>query len=235
MKRLLTVLIAVLLIISLAACGSNNDKTSTDGTQSDAPLIREDDAPQSTPGAPDTEKPPENFDFASAMAGKGATDTVWGKQDAATRQSIVDSAKEGGYDVSFGADGSMTITDTDGTVIVQQPDGTWVMKDADGQTAQLGGNWPDNEFTRLVPKPGFKLAGASTSEDEFSAAFQSVDVDQIKAYAEQVKASGFTVDAEEEDQNVYGVVVYTYSAYNADGYRVEVTFASGTAGITINK
>ena len=235
MKRLLTVLIAVLLIISLAACGSNNDKTSTDGTQSDAPLIREDDAPQSTPGAPDTEKPPENFDFASAMAGKGATDTVWGKQDAATRQSIVDSAKEGGYDVSFGADGSMTITDTDGTVIVQQPDGTWVMKDADGQTAQLGGNWPDNEFTRLVPKPGFKLAGASTSEDEFSAAFQSVDVDQIKAYAEQVKASGFTVDAEEEDQNVYGVVVYTYSAYNADGYCVEITFANGTSGITISK
>ncbi len=235
MKRLLTVLIAVLLIISLAACGSNNDKTSTDGTQSDAPLIREDDAPQSTPGAPDTEKPPENFDFASAMAGKGATDTVWGKQDAATRQSIVDSAKEGGYDVSFGADGSMTITDTDGTVIVQQPDGTWTMQGEDGQTAQLGGNWPDNEFTRLVPKPGFKLAGASTSEDEFSAAFQSIDVDQIKAYAEQVKASGFTVDAEEEDQNVYGVVVYTYSAYNADGYRVEVTLASGRAGITINK
>jgi len=235
MKRLLTVLIAVLLIISLAACGSNNDKTSTDGTQSDAPLIREDDAPQSTPGAPDTEKPPENFDFASAMAGKGATDTVWGKQDAATRQSIVDSAKEGGYDVSFGADGSMTITDTDGTVIVQQPDGTWTMQGEDGQTAQLGGNWPDNEFTRLVPKPGFKLAGASTSEDEFSAAFQSVDVDQIKAYAEQVKASGFTVDAEEEDQNVYGVVVYTYSAYNADGYCVEITFANGTSGITISK
>ena len=235
MKRLLTVLIAVLLIISLAACGSNNDKTSTNGTQSDAPLIREDDAPQSTPGAPDTEKPPENFDFASAMAGKGATDTVWGKQDAATRQSIVDSAKEGGYDVSFGADGSMTVKDKDGTVFVQSTDGTWTMQGEDGQTAQLGGNWPDNEFTRLVPKPGFKLAGASTSEDEFSAAFQSVDVDQIKAYAEQVKASGFTVDAEEEDQNVYGVVVYTYSAYNADGYCVEITFANGTSGITISK
>lgn len=104
-------------------------------------------------------------------------------QDPAARQQIIDAAKADGFDVSFGADGSMTITDTDGTVIVQQPDGTWVMKDTDGQTAQLGGNWPDNEFTRLVPKPGFKLAGASTSEDEFSAAFQSVDVDQIKAYA----------------------------------------------------
>ena len=59
------------------------------------------------------------------------------------------------------------------------------------------------------------------------------DVDLI--LGGKVKASGFTVDAEEEDQNVYGVVVCTYSAYNEDGYRVEVTFTSGTAGITINK
>lgn len=88
-----------------------------------------------------------------------------------SRQQIIDAAKADGFDVSFGADGSMTVKDKDGTVIVQQPDGTWVMKDADGQTAQLGGNWPDNEFTRLVPKPGFKLAGASTSEDEFPPLF----------------------------------------------------------------
>ena len=51
----------------------------------------------------------------------------------------------------------------------------------------------------------------------------------------KVKASGFTVDAEEEDQNVYGVVVYTYSADNAEGYQVEITFASGTCGITVSK
>ena len=235
MKRLLTVLIAVLLIISLAACGSNNDKTSTDGKQSDAPLIREDDAPHSTPGAPDTEKPPENFDFASAMAGKGATDTVWGKQDAATRQSIVDSAKEGGYDVSFGADGSMTITDTDGTVIVQQPDGTWVMKDADGSSAQFGGEWPENEFTKLVPKPNFDVMGASSDDGSFTVAFSGVEIEQVKAYADKVKAKGFTIDATEESQNVYGVSIYTYTAYNSDGYCVEITFANGTSGITISK
>ena len=225
---ILALIISITLLISLVSC---NNKPSGN-VDDDAPLVRDD----STGSTSAPENNAGNVpDFSAIMAGKGATDTVWGKQDAATRQSIVDSAKEGGYDVSFGADGSMTITDTDGTVIVQQPDGTWVMKDADGQTAQLGGNWPDNEFTRLVPKPGFKLAGASTSEDEFSAAFQSVDVDQIKAYAEQVKASGFTVDAEEEDQNFYGLVVYTYLAYNADGYCVEITFANGTSGITISK
>lgn len=225
---ILALIVSITLLISLVSC-SNKPSGNVDD---DAPLVRDD----STGSTSAPENNAGNVpDFSAIMAGNGGTDTVWGMQDPAVRQQIIDAAKADGIDVSFGADGSMTVKDKDGTVIVQQPDGTWVMKDADGQTAQLGGNWPDNEFTRLVPKPGFKLAGASTSEDEFSAAFQSVDVDQIKAYAEQVKASGFTVDAEEEDQNFYGVVVYTYLAYNADGYCVEITFANGTSGITISK
>ena len=226
--RILALIVSITLLISLVSC-SNKPSGNVDD---DAPLVRDDstgstsapennagNVPDDAPLVPDdgtggTAAAENNAcnvpDFSAMMAGNGGTDTVWGMQDPAARQQIIDAAKADGIDVSFGADGSMTITDTDGTVIVQQPDGTWVMQGEDGQTAQLGGNWPDNEFTRLVPKPGFKLAGASTSEDEFSAAFQSVDVDQIKAYAEQVKASGFTVDAEEEDQNVYGFVVYTY-------------------------
>ena len=222
---ILALIVSITLLLSLVSC-SNKPSGSVDD---DAPLVRDDStsAPENNAG--------NVPDFSAIMAGNGGTDTVWGLQDPAARQRIIDSAKADGFDVSFGADGSMTVKDKDGTVFVQKPDGTWTMQGGDGQTAQLGGDWPNNEFTRLVPKPGFKLAGASTSDDEFSAAFQSVNVDQVKAYAEQVKASGFTVDAEEEDQNVCGVVVYTYSAYDADGYRVEVTFASGTAGITISK
>ena len=225
---ILALIVSITLLISLVSC-SNKPSGSVDD---DAPLVRDD----STGSTSAPENNAGNVpDFSAIMAGNGGTDTVWGMQDPAARQRIIDAAKADGFDVSFGADGSMTVKDKDGTVFVQSTDGTWTMQGKDGQAAQLGGDWPDNEFTRLVPKPGFKLAGASTSENEFSAAFQSVAVDQIKAYAVQVKASGFTVDAEEEDQNVYGVVVYTYSAYNANGYRVEVTFASGTAGITINK
>ena len=225
---ILALIVSITLLISLVSC-SNKPSGSVDD---DAPLVRDD----STGSTSAPENNAGNVpDFSAIMAGNGGTDMVWGMQDPAARQQIVDAAKADGFDVSFGADGSMTVKDKDGTVFVQKPDGTWTMQGGDGQTAQLGGDWPDNEFTRLVPKPGFKLAGASTSDDEFSAAFQSVNVDQVKAYAEQVKASGFTVDAEEEYQKVYWVVVYTYSAYDADGYRVEVTFASGTAGITISK
>ena len=225
---ILALIVSITLLISLVSC-SNKPSGNVDD---DAPLVRDD----STGSTSAPENNAGNVpDFSAIMAGKGATDTVWGKQDAATRQSIVDSAKEGGYDVSFGADGSMTITDTDGTVIVQQPDGTWVMKDADGQTAQLGGNWPENEFTKLVPKPNFDVMGASSDDGSFTVAFSGVEIEQVKAYADKVKAKGFTIDATEESQNVYGVSIYTYTAYNSDGYCVEITFANGTSGITISK
>lgn len=226
--EILALIISITLLISLVSC---NNKPSGN-VDDDEPLVRDD----STGSTSAPENNAGNVpDFSEIMAGKGATDTVWGKQDAATRQSIVDSAKEGGYDVSFGADGSMTITDTDGTVIVQQPDGTWVMKDADGSSAQFGGEWPENEFTKLVPKPNFDVMGASSDDGSFTVAFSGVEIEQVKAYADKVKAKGFTIDATEENQNVYGVSIYTYTAYNSDGYCVEITFANGTSGITISK
>ena len=228
LSGILALIVSITLLISLVSC-SNKPSGNVDD---DAPLVRDD----STGSTSAPENNAGNVpDFSAIMSGKGATDTVWGKQDAATRQSIVDSAKEGGYDVSFGADGCMTITDTDGTVIVQQPDGTWVMKDADGSSAQFGGEWPENEFTKLVPKPNFDVMGASSDDGSFTVAFSGVEIEQVKAYADKVKAKGFTIDATEESQNVYGVSIYTYTAYNSDGYCVEITFANGTSGITISK
>ena len=108
-------------------------------------------------------------------------------------------------------------------------------REEEGPGIPFGGDWPDNEFTRLVPKPDFRSVAASASDDEFTAAFLSVTVDKIKAYAEKIKKSGFTVDAEEEDQNVYGIAIYSYTAYNDEGYCVELSFASGTGGLTISK
>ena len=98
-----------------------------------------------------------------------------------------------------------------------------------------GSEWPDNEFTRLVPAPDFKLMTSFTDEDEFTAAFQSLEVSQIKTYAQKVKKSGFTIDAEEESQEVYGIVVYTYTAYNEEGYCVQISFASGNGAVAISR
>ncbi len=178
---------------------------------------------------------PDIYSIISGVSGNAGDGTVWGLQDPAVRQRIIDSAKANGFEVSFGPDGTMTVKDGDGSVFEQGSDGTWSQQNDNGQGAQIGGEWPDNEFTRLLPRPDFPLSGSALTESDFTAAFNSVDVDSIRAYADRVKAKGFTVDAEETDQNVYGVTLYTYSAYNDEGYQVEITFASGTCGVTVSK
>ena len=161
MKRLLTILLSGLLILSLAACGGGGGEQSGND-----PLTRDDGGTQQTQGGTENSgNTAPDIDFGAIMAGNGATDTVWGQQDAATRQAILDAAKEDGLDASFGADGSLTIKDPEsGETYVQKPDGTWTFQSEDGGEAQLGGNWPDNEFTKLLPKPGFALMAANTDD-----------------------------------------------------------------------
>lgn len=98
-----------------------------------------------------------------------------------------------------------------------------------------GGEWPDNEFTQQVPKPAFRIFGASGEDDSFGVIFASVSVDELKAYAEQVRAAGFTIDEEVQDQNTMGVAVYTLSAKNESGYTVSLAYAAGSCSMTIEK
>ena len=235
--KFFALLLVLTLVFTLAACGNgNNDDPSGSQQGTNAPLNREDDTSSTdNQGGENSTVNPEDIDFASIMAGNGATDVVWGKQDEATKQAIIADAKKDGVDVSFGTDGSMTVVDTDGTTMVQKPDGTWVVKDEDGGEGQIGGDWPDNEFTKLIPKPDFELFGANTETDSFSAAFTSATIEQIRAYAAKVKAAGFNINEEVEDQEAMGMVIYSFTAENADGYTVEITFANGTSSLSISK
>ena len=176
-----------------------------------------------------------NIDIGAIMSGNGSTDTIYGQLDEASKQQIISDLAKDGYEASFGADGSMTIVDPDGTTMVQKPDGTWVVKDEDGGEGQLGGDWPDNEFTKLIPKPDFELFAANTETDSFSVAFTSATVEQIRDYVTKVKAAGFNIDEEVEDQEMMGMVIYSFTAENADGYTIEITSANGTSSITISK
>lgn len=230
-------------MLALTACNGGADKggnTTAATVDDDPPLTRVDRSEETTKSAEndDTEAAPAQTaanlpDFSAIVAGNGSSSTVWGQLDASAKQEIIAAAKAEGYDVTFDEDGRMTIKGGDGVDFVQNADGTWNVKTEDGNVVQYGGNWPDNAFTRLIPKPDFPLLAANTSENEFTVAFQNVTVDQIRAYAAKLKACGFTIDAEEEDQTTYGVVIYTYSAYHADGYYVDLSFAAGQCGLTI--
>ena len=43
------------------------------------------------------------------------------------------------------------------------------------------------------------------------------------------------INEEVEDQEVMGMVIYSFTAENADGYTVEITSANGTSSLSISK
>ena len=241
LTKLLALLLALTLVFTLAACGnSNNNDPSGSQQGTNAPLNREDDTSSTNNqgGTQSGNNDPSNvgnIDIGSITSGNGSTDTIYGQLDEASKQQIISDLAKDGYEASFGADGSMTIVDPDGTTMVQKPDGTWVVKDEDGGEGQIGGDWPDNEFTKLIPKPDFELFAANTETDSFSVAFMSATIEQIKDYAAKVKAAGFNINEEVEDQEVMGMVIYSFTAENADGYTVEITSANGTSSLSISK
>ncbi len=243
MKKLLIILICLIMMLSLAACMVTGEAPSGDN-----------DAPDSVQSENGQETNPENgenadseeseeiieslpeIDFNAILAGNTTADTVWGKQDEATKQQIIAEAKQDGVDVSFGADGSMTVVDPEnGETIVQNPDGTWTIKGEDGYVGQYGGNWPENEFTKLLPKPDMELLAASENEQEFTVGFLNATVEQVKDYVEKVKDKGFTVDAQTSDQTVGDMVIYSYTAQNDAGYTVTVSCAMGVSAVLLEK
>ena len=234
MKKIMALLLALLMTFSLAACDLGN----IGNNEGDDPGVSQTDNKGGGESQGGEENPVidvEDIDFGALMSGEGGTDVVWGKQDEATKQALIDEAKKDGVDVSFSADGSMTVVDEDGTTMVQKPDGTWVIKDEEGNEGQVGGEWPDNEFTRLVPKPDFELYAASGDDEFFTVAFTNGTIEGVRAYAEKLKVAGFTVNPEVTDTEMMGITMYNYIASNGKGVTVTLTFGAGASALTFEK
>ncbi len=215
MKKLLILLMVLCLLGSLTACelGTLVGGGSTEATGDSLPVI----------------------DFKAILSGKGDTSTIWSKASEKAKQALMDAAAKEGLEVTFGDDDTMTIHDPEsGTTVQQKADGNWVFKSEDGEV-QLGGQWPDNEFTRALPKPDFKLTATVTDGKSFSVGFLGVKLEDVKAYAQKVKDAGFFIGPEVTENEVMGLTVYSYEAYNADGWKVTVSFAVAASGIVVEK
>lgn len=231
MKKIIVLMLSLLLVFSLVACDGGDNPNPSGTNNNDDPLNRDPGTSQSGNQGGAT-----SGDVGSMLSGIGSSTTLYSDMDAASKQAFIAEGARQGLDISFGADGSTTIVDTtDGTTVIQKPDGNWVFSDGHGGEGQVGGNWPDNEYTKLVPKPSFELYAAVVDAETFSVMFTNATVEQLKAYVEQVKAAGFNLNEELTDENIMGMSIYTFTAENADGYSVEVFSASGTTGMRINK
>lgn len=228
MKKTIALLLSLLLVFSLAACGEKQEDI-----KNDAPLHRED-AGQQEQQSKVNQPEISSVDLDAVKEGKGDSQIIWAQQDEATKKSFAEAEKEDGAEVTFGEDGSTTIKDANGDLYVQSPDGSWTFS-ASESDVKLDFGWPDNEFTALVPAPKFTVSASETDGNEFAAAFADPTIEQIKAYANELKAAGFKEGASEAEQSIGEMTIYTFSASDKDGHTVELVYTQKTSGLTITK
>ncbi len=85
--------------------------------------------------------------------------------------------------------------------------------------------WPDNEYTRQIPKPSFTVSSSSTySRRGFIATCKEATLDACRAYVDLLKTKGFTVN---ERGSLKLRSQITWSAENSEGYKVMVNAFDG--------
>jgi hypothetical protein len=154
--------------------------------------------------------------------------------DSAEKQAFKEEAAKQGIDVEFGSDGSTTMKYPDGSIVIQKPDGSYSFKTDEG-VGEYGNNWPDNSYTKMIPKPDFAVSMTAADEDEFTVLFSTVTEDQLKAYTEAVKEAGFDKNQQTEDTVLFGTLVYSYTAENDSGYQINIYSTAGICGLSITK
>ena len=95
-------------------------------------------------------------------------------------------------------------------------------------------DWPNNEFTKQVPKPKFTVSFGDENESEYSA-LCNASIAEIKAYVKDLQKAGFTRNASTTDESIFGMAVYSYEAVNDKGYRVSIGNAMGITTFTISR
>ena len=181
--------------------------------------------------------PAQNLDLGAMLMG-GKMPIVFSALPQAQKEAMKAEAAKEGTTITFNSDGSTTFTDKDGSLAVQQPDGTMTYKDAEGNEGRLGAGtvWPDNDLTRLVPKPDMIVAATNMEGNNvFTVLFANPTMEQLRAYAEKVKAAGFSNNVVSEDQEAMGMKIFSFSASNANGIKVEIFSAMGTSGMSLEK
>ena len=95
MRKLLALLLSLLFLFSLVACG-NNDTPGNDDPLNRDPGTSQTDNQGGTQSGTNNDT---DVDIGSILEGNGSTDIIWANQDEATKQTLIDAAKEEGFTV----------------------------------------------------------------------------------------------------------------------------------------
>lgn len=219
--------------ISTPASGTNNT------TSAETTLERVTEVPKEAVNVVGSEVAEEINDIASLGGAdgilNGITDVIYSSLSDEEKKEFIEMAANEGAEVTFGDDGTTTFLYGDGVTAVQRPDGTYTVKGADGSEGQIGGKWPQNDYTKLIPEPEKGTLLISTVEDsEFIAMYTDSTIYYAVTYADLLKEKGFDKNAVADD-SMFDDGVFSYYAENKKGVSVSISYISDTFVITVKK
>jgi hypothetical protein len=139
---------------------------------------------------------------------------------------------------TINSDGSVNPQGEDTRVVLNRDQ--WRTDEKDGSYGQFGGEWPDDEYTRRIPRPNMPVtfAGINKKNNSFTAMFKKgpspdSDIARMKAYVERLIESGFTINASTYENSGFGY--YAYRAKNSAGYFVQVNCNKSFCGLSLAK
>lgn len=100
-----------------------------------------------------------------------------------------DKGNDNGDDVAWEDDGDSGDIGDDGASGIDEGDGGLGIKEF-----YEDGEWPDNEYTKQLPKPDFPVVTSYLTENGFSTTFTDASLDGARAYGEKAQAAGFTIN-----------------------------------------
>lgn len=165
----------------------------------------------------------------------GITDVIYSELDEAEKQAFAEAAKEEGLEVIFNDDNTTTIIYADGTKATQQKDGTYTIEN-DGYEGQIGGEWPENDRTKLIPKPEKGVVLTSDLRDGTAMiTLGECTVDDATDYASMLIEKGFDTNVKSDD-TMLAEGVFSYRGENTKKKAVAtVNYISDMMMITVSK
>ena len=230
MKRFFASLLAFVISFCFVSCGCSLTLPG-----SGDPVSRGDETEEGKSPLSDLADLFRGFDLSSLLDGEPSEEIRSALSGSGLSDKVLEALKIVGIEVTFGEDGTALLQDGEGHTVIQNEDGTWTVLSREGFSGQFGGDWPENEFTRLIPKPDGSVSVAAEEEDSFSVVLSDVSADQVRAYIEAVKGRGFTEDAAMEDQDVLGMTLISFSASNGNGFGISISFGAGLLSLSISK
>ena len=240
MKKLIALILSLLMILSLAACGGSG--------KNDDPLNRED-GTKKTSNSSDPDNPggasgikdnaPLTFIALLQYAESGDTSVFTPHMLSETEKAQLRASVEAeGGTVDFGADGSITVNGRGGSYFTIALDGSVNGVDDEGNPFGFKNSkeWPDTAFGKAVPKADFPIKMQVEDEESLMIMFENVTYDQAKAYGAKL-SEAFTVDAYVTDMKENNM--YSFIGKNANDISVEFNYlvmnGSATCALTVSK